>query len=663
MPVSRDGVVPFASITGLTPAIFRVLSIEKLAGGKQLDHAVVAVDLAAANKYVENLDLASLTVQSPSGPINLNGAEMSIQAEVNGLSQTLHWGSTTVYELAIPDQIALVCRLEQSHFGFPLGFQLVWDPTTRTYTRSDHEVAFNPDYKGAIFGNKRPPGEGNATSLAFIDPDSLQSSFAAVVQGVAYVEPNNLLRISESMNENWSLADAAAYLFQDCNSLQQFIQNPTLQQIKAILPDDRRIVKNHRLRLGCYLNEALDLLLDPYGYTWTVDHESPTSRRIRLIRNGLGRSRAIQLQAPGASLDNTRSNVKQFKLTYDESMAVNQVRAVGGFTAIEATFELMPAWGAAYDSTSLGNLYNGNFAWKNTPQYHRVWREWVLNEAGDYYRGWNTAFPKLAANPKLTQFFRDVYGADHPVIMPKRRKFMPMLTLGDDGQPFGPTGGCLVEWWNARKKGGAGWDPIDPRFPFFSCRLLENEAGIKFDGGSAPFPIRRDGVEARLRITATLVSDTRIVATAARRSSSVNKQTNEFVADVGARFHARLLHPQSVYYSEVTAGTKKADQTYGQVALQDFANVTRDAWDQAGCSGYATLEGLEHDYKIGDLVVGMQGREIQFGLNKGGADSRFLQVVGVYYEVQGQEMKLVLNDYREADAYVAGMLRKTKRLK
>src|SRR5690606_35387915 len=121
----------------------------------------------------------------------------------------------------------------------------------------------------------------------------------------------------------------------------------------------------------------------------------------------------------------------------------------------------------------------------------------------------------------------------------------------------------------------------------------------------------------------------------------------EFVVDVDRRFHARRLHPDSTFYSAVEGGNKKADQADGRYALQAFADSTRQAFDQAGCAGSAQLEGVEHDFVVGDLVVGMQGREIGFGLNRGESETgRYLQVVGLNYQLQAQKMNLVLNDYR-----------------
>lgn len=662
---SREGIIPVALLSGIPPALFQVLSVQVSAGGRRLDHALVEVDLGRAGRYVQNLDLAGLIVDNGQQQINLVGAEMAIVAVIDSLPKTLHWGRVSVYDVKIPDKLVLNCRLENTHFGQPLGFQKVIDPSSGEFTRVDEDVVFNPQVKGQILGNKRLGTGTQSDEPLFMPPESVETIAAATFQQVAYIDPNDILRVSEIANDNWTLVDAVYYVLRDCNPSQTYVQNPTLQQLQNILPDDKSLLKNQRLRVGTYLPEALDQLLEPYGFTWRVHHDAPTSRTIRIIKNGVGRSRAIQLQAPGASFQPALSNTKRLDLQYDLSMAINQVRAVGSKTQVEATFELMPGWEAELDDTEPFFLMSGTPIWQQNPQYHRVWRDWVLNEDGSYTRGWRD-IPPNAANPILTELFRAVFGISHPAVFPRRRRFLPMLTRGDDGNPIGKVGGCIVEWWNVEKEGGAGWEPINPAFAFFQCRLLEHEAGVTFTGPQPPDIMRWGGDDqARLRIVATIESDSRIFKVAPRPATSVNPQVHEWVADVGDRFHARLLHGSSPYHSEVVGGQRQADQADGRNALQSFATSLRTSFDQAGCAGFAQQEGLQGDYLVGDLVVGMQGREISFGLTNdpSGETGRYLQIVGVHYDVQTQTQTLVLNDYRGATEHVGSLLRKTKRLK
>jgi len=657
--LSRDGIVPVVNITNIEPSIFRVLEITKTAHSQLLDHAIILVDLGsqAGQRYVQNLDLNALTITTPEGPIDLRGAICSIIAEVDGQTRTLHWGKTTVSEVRIPDSITLVSRLEEHHFGKPLGYQKVYDPISHVVTRSDHAVVFNPEIKGKIFGNKRTGNVTISDDPIFIQFGSVQTVAAQNFQGVLTIDIFGDLATAEAASENWSLVDAADYLFKDCNSAQQYVLNPTLAELQQVLPDSQLILKNHELRAGIYLPAALEQLLEPYGFYAYIEYESPTVRRIKIMRHGLGRERTVKLQAVGQKLDPELSGLVKAQLQYDSSMAVNQVLATGGFTEMEATFELKPAWDAELDSTPIGDLYKSKPFWVQDPKYARVWRDWVLNEARDYPR------PSSNGNVDLTTMFRLTYGQSHPEVAPVRRKFLPCLTRGIDGEPIGKEGHCVVEWYNPLKPGGAGWQALDV-YEYWSCKLLEHECGISFTGETPPVDLFFLGNNAKVRITATIRSDTRISYLAARLSSSVNVDVKQATLDVGRSFHARALHPLSKFFPALFSGTVKADIVDGRTALQTFALDLRDTWDQAACSGTLQLEGLDVDIKIGDVITGITGRTVSFNTTMAaGGEGRYPQVVGITLDVQEQRTIVTINEFRETNAFVASFIRKTRRLK
>jgi hypothetical protein len=262
----------------------------------------------------------------------------------------------------------------------------------------------------------------------------------------------------------------------------------------------------------------------------------------------------------------------------------------------------------------------------------------------------------------MTTYFRQAFGDDHPSVVAKRRKFLPMLTRGSDGQPLGESAGVLVEWYDSLLPG---WVPVDISIPFFAHKLLTDECGISFTGEQPPMFMMDDGLAARVRVTAVVESDSRITAVAVRQPTSVNPQVNERVLDVGHGFHARSLHPFSNYYSDVNNGLRAADVTDGRAALRDFVNQAREAWDQAQCAGHMRLEGLDRtNYKVGDLITSIEGRNVTLPLNyASGSDIRYPQVIGIIRDVQQQKVTLAMNRFRETNALVASFLRKTKRLK
>lgn len=698
MPISRAGIQVYATVNGLRPQIFQVLEVRISSGSNLLDYAAVQVDLGKIGKYVENLDLTNLTISGPNGDVNLAGAEMNIIAVVDGKQDVLHWGKVTGYEVDIGDDesINLISRLEESHFGVPLGFQRVIDPATNQPTYSDHDVLFNPQKRNdrlrpfeheQILGNKRSGVSAAGLPYpVFIDPASVETQNAATYQKFGdFVNFNDPSLQAETAIDCWNLIEAVQYLCGECNPATRpdgspaQITNPTFDELSAVLPTSRAILKNHLIRHGLYLPEALQQLLEPYGYLFRIDYQTTTFRKLTIFQGGKGPVKQVLWQPSQSNLFLPTQQADKVKLEYDKSMAVNQVKATGDYTYLEATWELMPAWDPSLDNLTFFDLFENGPGWAAHTDYHRVWRDWVLNEAGDYSRAWAPAggpvFQAGIANPILTQYFGEAWGTTHPPLVARRRRFHPMLTRGPDGEPLGSAGGCEIEWWGnftlSPKDGGGvtrtgpGWNNLWTYDSSQSVELLEHECGIRFTGASVPHFIRSLGANARVRITATIISDTRIVGFAPRRASSVNLDTNEAVLDVGSQFHARRLHNGSNYYSDVSNGLRQADQVDGRQALQEFTEQAQSSWDQAQCSGTIRLEGLDHmDFQVGDLISQIKGRNVNIGLNNAGAsDTRYPQIVGITYYVQEQKTLITVNEFKETDAWIASFIRKTKHLK
>lgn len=672
---SRKAINFVVNVAGYPSGVLRVLEVHQSMGGRKLDHAVLTYDLGAPGfkQYVQNLDLAQLQFPSPNGPQSLSGKEVVITATAPGKPQgkVVHWGKITNMEIDVgkDEGIQIVSRMERTHFGLPLGFQFVWNPLISQVVEVDHDVVFNPEVDGVgIIGNKRVGTENIPVSTPlFIDPGSTESAASNTLQRTTQSTPDQADRIAELAFTNWNLVDAVEFICWSCNRPQKYVTNPTRSELLRVLNADLGILKNHRLRPDLYLNEALDELLAPYGYSWKIEYTSATSRKIVIVQNGVGEKMVVLWQPAGSKLDIAKQNADLVRIDYDASMAITGVLAVGSFTEIEATFELMPAWDKADDNTPLAKLLkNGVVDWDNNPRYHRVWRDWVLNEAGDYPRAWNTLFKPNGCDEQANSFLITEF-AGHADVVPRRRKFLPMLTRGPDGQPLGQVGGCDVEWWNPRRAGGlgAGWDKLWTNVPMLECRLLEKECGIKFTGSIPPVMIMRQGNDARVRITATYRSDYRIYFGAGRRNSSTNPDENTAVLDVGRRFHWRGLHRGSKYFSDVSGGRKQADLVDGREALRRFAIAAREAYDQAQCSGSIRLEGCNHwQYDLGNLITKVEGRNLALGVTKPAAEQpvRYPQLLGISYYPQVQSTLLSIAEFKETDAMVGSLLRKTRRI-
>lgn len=678
MPL-RDAVRMFALLGGSSaPDNFQIHDVEISAGESgKLDHATFEFDLGhrRIQKLVEDLTFSDLGIPTTNGNLKINGAACNIVGFVGNQTRHYHWGTVSVCEPEVgqAETLRFVSRILPTHFGQPLGFQKVWRPQSRTFGYLEHDVIFNPEIEHHVRGNMRVPvsAAGTTEYPIFCDFHSTRTPTACRFQGVQNQPLTDAARQAEEAPEYWSLVDAVRYLCGECNPAQQFLRNPTTAALRSVLnlaggeitAADRGIIKNHHIRRGLYLNEALQALLEPYGFTFAIDYASPTSRFIRIYKKGVGPQKQIRHQARGENVESSKTEADQVALSYDVSQAVNQITSAGYFTQCEATFELMPGWDPSYDGLEIADLIKDGPDWLDHPERHTVQRLWVLGEDGSYARAWGTRPANSAYD--LTPIFRSVYGADHAEVPTRRRRFLPMLTLGDDRKPLGKVGGCHVTWWNPDKDGGAGWDELKSDYPFFACRLLEGQCGILFTGQLPPIFIMDAGAAARVRITATVESDYRIQYQAVRPASSVNPQVHEVFLDLNKRFHFRALHADSEFYSDVQAGERLADLSDGRASIRSFTEALRGNWDQADLSGSITLEGVDRtNLKLGDLVTGIDGRKLNFALNKQvGTGAKYAQIVGLRYHAQAQTTTVILGSFRETDAWLGGLLRKTRRLR
>jgi len=202
--------------------------------------------------------------------------------------------------------------------------------------------------------------------------------------------------------------------------------------------------------------------------------------------------------------------------------------------------------------------------------------------------------------------------------------------------------------------------------------LLDKECGITFHGAVPPIRIRNairslsaSSTQAPLRITATVQSDSRISYFAPRRAISVNPDVNQVTLDVHKRFHWRMVDSSSVFHALGRADGIVADTADSRDVIKAFGDRVRDAWDQATCSGEARLEGIDRlEYQMSNLITGVTGRSVQIALTREvGTGARRPQIVGIRYLPQQQKTSLIIDSFRETDAWLSSMIRKTRRFR
>lgn len=736
MPV-RKGVALKVIIDGTLIENARVHQIETSLGGGRWDHAVIEFDIgwnkkpsATAPKHLQDLVGANSLAVRPGGI----DKQCLIVGNVNGKERVFHWGFIEANELDISDGEYLkpVSRTSEVCFGFPIGFQRVYDPKSKTANWNspagsagvyiDDEVNFNPDHplEEKCDANMRitygtsalwfgvVPGTGVDYNL-FIHPEAFRTPSAAAIHNVS---SSSLVRVLTFRNEAamWTLIDAVMYCCGECNGPEiwksrggsPYIANPTLAELSDKFSLDanlfggrRGLLRGHKITPGQYLPHVLDDLLEPYGFTWYVKHESRSSRKIVVVPHGKSRvSVKIKLQKPGEELNTDKSHVESLQIDFDAGRLANRVRVVGAKTQVEASFELTPGWDKDLDKTRLDMLMSNVPDWDKADhqKYHPVWRKWVLNEAGDYPRGkWK------GKGYDLTSLFQHVFGAAHPPVVPHRRRFLPTMTLKDEKKPIGEHSEVHVEWYDVYTEK---WKPIDAIETDWTARLLHDEAGIEFTGPLPPVLLwtstardKFDADKARVRVTATIESDYRISHTAAPniglsklkdwfkllsepalllagivagiRSPTV--QARELFVDKHRSFHARLLAKSnsskeggivgSIYEPKVAAKELFSREEDSRSLVIALAEALRDANDFISCSGTIKIEGMDRSqYSLATTVKKISNREIDLDTSGGKTGGRKPQIIGIRYFPQQQYTTVQFGSYKETDTYMTRML-------
>lgn len=442
----------------------------------------------------------------------------------------------------------------------------------------------------------------------------------------------------------WNLADVVLHLIWRCNSDETYITNPSEADVNAWLSDPPT-VRDLKIPAGKYLNEYLDLILAPYGYGWRLEYSDDGAdvRSTAIVLFSLNDGQVVELyqQRPddptGAKF--TLSNVVDFDIDQEIMSLANQTVLHGGFIEREVTVELFRGWPETDDDETSDSLtISSNLAGWTIHQ--SAWRLWVGNEAGDYCNTRLTVAPIGTSPLDLT----GVLGAN---TLPRRRRAEDCLTLSDDDPGHGARRRRppFLEWYNESNQ----WVPIPSGWGEV---ILTDQLGVYFAGDSPPEELLSRGANARLRITCTLIGDTQMTSTASHNADSPNGRTNQLYLDVSDRFKNRALQGSGDYASVL--GSPATDTRNDQAAMDAFAEKLRSIEDCAVIRGTAKLFGIHLQYKIGQIVKRVKGRNLSLNrLATTATAKKYLQITGIELNHQQQETLLTMSPTAEAPGKLA----------
>lgn len=626
-PIVRLGNLGGEAPTSLDETkVLQVISISRSAGGARLDHCDLDYSLAIAEEQLRD-------IETPAGYNRLVEVRESVDGDDD--SGLMFRGALGIQRatLGTSETASMQARVEPWHFGDPLKGIKVWQPGT--VVTHHLPIVFNPEIDGQIVFNMSSIAFPGAEAKLWIDPESVRTTGARA-------------EIGQTASE-WTLFDVVRTLCQACNPDETFIKNFVLDALESILTTAPK-VKNLELKAGQYLPALLDAVLEPHGFGWflkmALEDAEPVVQMVAFKRNS-GVSKEVFFQVPGENLDLAKTNVSNLDLEWNIADLANVVTVHGSLIEREITIELVKGWKESEDALDQDLLGADG-------EHPNAWRLWVANEAGDY----TNSRPEITTVPDFT----DVLGAD---ISTKRRPLKDPLTYAFDADTtkHERMEHVRVDWWHAAKEGGAGWESVaklndegKAANEGFAFKVDQTQLAILFnEPPPALVALSGSPASARVRVTGTIVGDTRIEGTATRRSTSPNGNDIELVIDAHERFHDRDVQDSGTYLSIFSSGgdepaTNGADTRDDQTAITEYAEKVRNVEESARISVSVSLHGWHPEYEIGDLITRVDGRNISFNQNSPrNATKRYLQITGIVWNQEAQETILQLETYADID--------------
>lgn len=557
--------------------------------------------------------------------------------------EILGWGHVVRSSEVLDEQqerVTQIARVENFHWGDPLFGHYYHTEAGSQVVFVEDDIVFNPEIDGIIRGNRSDHKDVD-DAFTFVHPESVRTTAAATYQ--------------ESAGRKWSLVNAVYTLCWQLNQLEDWITNPTRDDLQNAFEDPsgesgkQHDIRNTRIPLGTYLPQALEMLLTPLGYSFWLkttigpddgDEEGAITTKIVFFKRNTGLKGTVQLQRIGQVRNQRDSDVSGYSAEYSYIDLANIVEGYSELLLAEGTFELVKGWSDEFDDVDLYTL--------DSPDTHReVGRKWVLNEAGDYIG----LRDEITAPTDLTP----ILGADSIV---RRRKFEHCISIDEFKQSLG----TIVEWHNPDAEGGPAWERVK-----WGYSVLDTECGIQFEGKVPPEALwnllQASPSTARIRITASIHGDIRRWGDATRRTTiSPMNQDVILTLNLERKYPWRYIDDASEFTSFAANYGGFADEERDpaspggtDISIQEFCENVRETSDLAQLSASVRLEGVDNVHaKIGNLIAEITDRNIVFQCrvaeDPDDAESEPIhpQIVGINYLLDGQQTtELLLETFRQ----------------
>jgi hypothetical protein len=496
------------------------------------------------------------------------------------------------------------CQLRPYHFGEPVTGYRVWDAIDDEQVKIADHVVFNPTVDDKTVFNRsnksrsEAPGDG-FTGYLWAHPELADSSIGETYQG--------------QIRREWQLWEAVQSICELLNPTEEFIDRPLFNDLFPLL--EAPPLRNVTIPIGTYLPKALDILLIPLGYNHYIDYAQDPPI-IQFFKIGEGEEKELNFPAVGTVVNPATADVNQLSVTNSIGDKFNEVIALGEFEEAEITIPLYAAWPSAGDSLDADDLSKDGTSYDANQS---AWRLFIANEAGDL----DPTVSRLGQLPAVPDF-----GTVFTIATPHRRVMGEPLTYqanSSSGSNKKQKRPVMLEY---STDSGSTWKPEEADW---TIKLCPDQIGVYFDGKDIPRELYEAGSSFRMRITGTVFGDYRIRGLAAKQSWAVNARTVQQVLLVPEKFQRRWRQASGTYASVLTGD---ADERTDLTEIEDYAEKIRDQNHFAELDCEFRLPGWYTEYKIGDLITKVAGREISLdGAPESAPSRRYVQIVERRFEM------------------------------
>lgn len=520
----------------------------------------------------------------------------------------MFWGELVQRQQRIETQESdtYIAKLRPYHFGFPSPGEHVWMPTTDEITHFQQPHHFNPIVDEKAHNNKDVThgiGDEEADPVVeplkyypLIDPESGLSDVALEYMGTEAAA--------------WTLPEVVAYFCWTVNADEEYVKNPltdgeTAEEVADDLGEvllDPPEIKDLRLPIDQCLPFYLTRTLDPLGYAWTVDpeystedEESHIEPRIRVFTRGHSANPSHKVTLDLDEIDGVvdQSNLLQCGLASSlEQMPV----VLAGRPSIKQYEMTIPLWKGWETDATVTDDHESNPG-----------RLWIANESWEY--------TDLREEIPLTDL-NDGLGETLFVI--RRRKMTDCLTQYSDQNNKKIRRPPFLQY----QVGDGEWLPVPEEWGY---RVLPDQIGVRFH--TPPKDLLPDNVTVRITGTVQTDSASGQIATLATPQVEYEAFGGPWTTlDLSDRFHNRTRRTAGEYASVLTgdADTKDSDSE-----LFDYLTRLAKHEQVLPISGSATVKGIDVDYRVGDVIMEITGRDIDLFATVDEELERYPQITGI----------------------------------